>query len=246
LQIVASRPSVLVVDEDPPIRALIRRVLEGAGYLVVEAGDAAEALRKFVCTDPDGVLLDIGLRGQRTLDLVQQWRATRRELGLVMLTRSGSSDQEVASLEAGADDYLRKPIQPRVLVARLDAVLRRARRATPFSDEEVTVGSWRLRVAERSLDADGRRVALTRTETALLCELMLAPGRCLTTDHLMTEVWGRTGSAGETKVVHTNIYRLRRKLESDSSRSEWLEARHGVGYIFMPPATHRESFSEAK
>jgi DNA-binding response OmpR family regulator len=219
---------VLVVDDDQDIRFLARRALEAAGYEVREAASAAEAERQIEQATPHLVLLDLMLPGRSGAGLLEGWRRDQLELPVIMLTAFGDAEREAALLEAGADDYLDKPFEARVLTARVNNALRRAGlSATP--DAALEAGPVKLLVRERLAMVGERRVILTRTETALLRELLQTPGVVRTYDDLMLRVWGPS-YVGQNEILQTNIYRLRQKLEDDPAHPRYLVATPRVGY----------------
>lgn len=231
----AARPdahTILVVDDDPRLRFLVRRILERAGYIVRVAGDIVEAEAVVQEAVPSLVLLDVTLPQGSGAELLEGWRQRGLTMPVVMLTAHGDAEREASLLEAGADDYIDKPVEARVLTARVANALRRAGAVVADSDV-LEAGPIRLRVRERLAIVGERRVPLTRTETGLLRELLRAPGLVRTYDDLLSRVWG--GSyAGQVELLHTNVYRLRRKLEEDPSRPVFLVASPGVGYCLLP------------
>ncbi|MFN8636493.1 MAG: response regulator transcription factor [Chloroflexota bacterium] len=248
----ASRAAILIVDDDPRIRVMLRQVLERAGYAVRLAVDAVEAERAVLEALPQLVLLDVSLPRGSGPDLLRGWRARGLQVPVVMLTAHGGAEREASLLEAGADDFIDKPVQARVLVARVATVLRRAGAATggtasaggataatgagtanTTQASALYAGPLILHVRERLLVVHDRRVTLTRTETALLRELLQAPGVVRPYDDLLTRVWG-PATVGQTELLHTNVYRLRRKLEADPSHPVLLVATAGVGYCLLP------------
>jgi len=228
----ATRETILVVDDDPRFQFLVRRILERSGYAVLLAGDAIEADSAISETVPALVLLDILLPDGSGSELLQNWRERGVQVPVIMLTAHGDAEHEASLLEAGADDYIDKPVQARVLTARVANALRRAEGVIPPSDV-FEAGPLRLRVRDRLAIVGERRVPLTRTETALLRELMRAPGVVRPYDDLLTRVWG-AAYAGQVELLQTNVYRLRRKLEEDPSCPTYLVATPGVGYCLLP------------
>jgi DNA-binding response OmpR family regulator len=227
-----ARPAatVLVVDDDARMRRLVVRVLASAGYAVLEAGDVDEADRLAREHAPDLAVLDLVLPRGSGDELLKRWRADGQPTAVVIVTGHGDLQHEAALLQAGADDYIAKPFDPRVLVARVGSVLRRVQRAGS-SDEPIEIGHVRLWLTERALEVDGRHVSLTRTETKLLGGLMRRAGEVVTYADIVGTVWG-FAYAGQVEMVHTNIYRLRRKLETDAVHPRLLQAVPGVGYRF--------------
>jgi two-component system response regulator MtrA len=225
--------SVLVVDDDPRMRHLLEVVLKNAGYNVVLAGDGEQAVRAVRRICPDLVLMDLLLPRAPGLEVLRAVRAADDALGIIILTAAAEHDLMVDALEAGADDYLVKPFVPRVLVARVRAVLRRAARpvAQPTAGERV--GAVALDPMTQHACLNGRRVALTPTEFALLRTLMRGVGRVFSSDDLLSRVWGPS-YLGQDDIIRANIYRLRRKLERVPSQPQLILGRRGVGYYFNP------------
>lgn len=222
---------VLVVDDDQDIRFLARRALEAAGYEVREAASAAEAERHVEQAPPHLVLLDVMLPGQSGARLLERWRRDQFVMPVIMLTAFGDAEHEASLLEAGADDYLDKPFESRVLTARVNNALRRAGFPTT-PDRVLEAGPLKLLVHERLVMVGERRVLLTRTETALLRELLQLPGVVRTYDDLLLRVWGPS-YVGQNEILQTNIYRLRQKVEDDPTHPRYLLATPRVGYSLI-------------
>jgi DNA-binding response OmpR family regulator len=225
-----TQSTILVVDDDARIRRLAARVLNNAGYAILEADDIEVADRLAHEHAPDLVLLDLRLPCGSGDELLRRWRANGQSTAVVILTGDADSEHEAALLEAGADDYIAKPFDLRVLVARVGSVLRRVQRTSP-PDGTIELGGVRLVVADCAVEVEGRHASLTRTETRLLRQLMLNAGTVVSYEDLVGAVWG-SAFAGQVEMVHTNVYRLRRKLEKDPSRRRWLHAVPRVGYRF--------------
>ena len=221
--------TVLVADDNAPFRRLVRLTLERAGYAMTEAADGAAADRQVTERQPDLVVLDVVMPYVSGLDLVRRWRSRSLNMGVIVLT-GGRDRQSVGDLlEAGADDHIVKPFQPRELVQRVNAVLRRIR--GPDTDPtEIVVGSVRLDLTRQVALVDERVVRLTRTEMGLLRELMTSPNRVLSPAELLASVWGPE-YRGDAEILRTNIYRLRRKLNT----ADFLQSRSGLGYYVAAP-----------
>ena len=222
------RPRVLVVDDEGQILRALRVVLRDAGFDVVPATTAQEALDAAAVQPPDAAIVDLVLPdgdGIRVTRRLREWSA----MPIVLLSAVGDEEQKVAALEAGADDYVTKPFHPGELVARLRAALRRASGAadTPI----IRVDGLEIDLADRSVRRDGAEVRLTRTEYDLLAALAQHPGRLLTHRALLTAVWG-PGVGDDTQALRTHIANLRRKIEPDGAR-RFIRTESGVGYRFM-------------
>jgi two-component system, OmpR family, response regulator len=225
---------VLIVDDDPRVRAMLARYLEGEGFRVGEAGDGT-AMRACLARDtPDLVLLDLNLPGEDGLTLARELRAAHPALGLVMVTGRADVIDKVVGLEVGADDYIAKPFNLREVLARVRTVLRRARPSAPPAGAEPTLEfeGWTVEPAKRRVRApDGREVALTTGEFDLLLAFATHPGRVLDRDRLLDLVKGRDWAAHD-RSVDQQVARLRKKVEPDPANPSLIKSVRGVGYLF--------------
>jgi DNA-binding response OmpR family regulator len=227
--ILGSVKTVLVVDDERNIVDLVRLYLEKEGMRVVAASDGRQALDAFARHAPDLVVLDLMLPG---LDGYEVCREIRRRgaTPVLMLTARSDDVDAVVGLELGADDYVTKPFNPRLLVARVRAILRRAD-ATAAGDAAIAVGSLRIDPRRRLAEVDGQDLALRPREFDLLCALARDPGVVHTREALLENVWG-TDFPGETRTVDVHVAELRKKLGDDGPRVETVR---GVGYRLVPP-----------
>jgi DNA-binding response OmpR family regulator len=225
--------TILVVDDERNIIELVRLYLEQAGFAVAEARDGTEALRQHERVDPDLVVLDLMLPGMDGMEVTREVRR-RGETPILMLTARAEDIDRIVGLELGADDYLTKPFNPRELVARVKAILRRAdptlRGARPMD-----VGSLRVDPRRRDAYVGERRLELRPREFDLLAALARDPGVVWSRDELLSSVWG-TDFPGETRTVDVHVSELRRKLGHDGPPIETVK---GVGYRLVPPARER-------
>jgi len=229
------RRKILVVDDEPTFVKLISQTLTHKGYEVLTAGDGQEALRLLFANKPDLVLLDVKMPkmdGWQTCSRIRELS----DVPIVMLTGKQKSEEDIVrGLDYGADDYLIKPVGSRELVARVQAMLRRAElpapqdteRAISYSDNFLTVD-----VAERKVFVDGERVKLTPLEFKLLAFLLKNAGRILTHKQLLEEVWGWE-YADDVDFVRIYIWHLRRKIEPDPSQPRYIVTEPRVGYYFQ-------------
>ena len=222
---------VLVVDDEPPIRRALAINLRARGYEVGTAGDGAEALAAAAEQPPDVLVLDLGLPD---MDGVAVIESLRRWSAMPILVLSGRSDSvdKVDALDAGADDYVTKPFGMDELLARLRAMVRR--NAPASADEPaVTFGDTVVDLAAKRVTVAGEEVRLTPTEWHLLEALVRQPGRLLSQQRLLTEVWG---PGYETAQGNLRLYmaQLRRKLEPDPARPRHFRNEPGMGYRFEP------------
>jgi two-component system phosphate regulon response regulator OmpR len=239
----ATRPTVLVVEDDPDVRELIRDYLTENGYDVLEAagGEAARGLLEERV--PDVVLLDVGLPGEDGLSLARFIRE-RFDIAIVIVSGAGETVDRIVGLEVGADDYIAKPFDPRELRARLKSVLHRYQRnATPAevppasalpATRKVPVGRAILDLDTRQLfERDGAEVALTGMEYDLLRVFVERPNRPLSRDQILMLTRNREWDPYD-RSVDIRIARLRRKVEPDPNRPQVLRTVRGVGYMFVP------------
>lgn len=223
----ADTPHILVVDDDDRLNALLKRFLTEAGFLVVTAGDAAEARTRLVALEFDLIVLDRMMPGQGGLEFAADLRK-EDNVPILMLTAMGEPEERIAGLEAGVDDYLAKPFEPRELLLRINAILRRrGRRAAPA---EIRMGDVVFLPARDELRRAGRPVRLTDVEAALLKVLMERPGDIFSRDELIS----RTGASGGGRAVDVQVTRLRRKIEPDPKLPRYLQTVRGRGYVLRP------------
>jgi two-component system KDP operon response regulator KdpE len=225
------RPTVLVIDDEPQIRRVVRHALEADGARVLEAATGREGVDAAAAQRPDLIVLDLGLPDLPGLDVCRDLRAWSTAPVIVLSARH--SDQEKAALlDAGADDYVTKPFSPVEFRARVRAQLRRARLAASHSGEtRVEVGGLVMDLARRAVTRDGAAVHVTPTEWSLLRVLVANAGRTLTHSYLFAQVWARShGDAQQHLRVH--VASLRRKLEPDPVRPVLIRTEPGVGYRF--------------
>jgi two-component system alkaline phosphatase synthesis response regulator PhoP len=224
--------TILVVEDEPRIAALVRDYLQQAGFAVLTAADGETGLALARTRHPDAVILDLGLPGIDGLDVV---RTLRRDspVPIVVLTARGDETDRVSGLELGADDYVVKPFSPRELVARVRAVLRRVEAATRPA-ERLVVGDLEVDLARHRVVAAGRTVALTPTEFEILATLAREPGRVFTRGQLLDAVHGFSLETYE-RAIDGHVKNLRRKLEPDPGAPRYVRTVHGVGYALAEP-----------
>lgn len=218
---------ILVVDDEAKIVRLVRSYLEQAGFAVVEAADGQTALIQARREKPDLVVLDLGLPGIDGLEVARTLRR-ERETPIIMLTARIEDTDKIVGLELGADDYVTKPFNPRELVARVRAVLRRASAAAPAA-EILRAGGLALDVDGHQATLDGRSLDLTPTEFELLAVLLRHPSRAFTRLELLDRVQG-DAYEGYERTIDAHIKNLRAKLGDDPRRPRYVQTVFGIGY----------------
>jgi DNA-binding response OmpR family regulator len=219
---------ILMIEDDATIREQTARLLRDEGYAVEEAATAAIGLEGFERLPSDCVLLDVNLPDRDGFEVCRRLRS-RSDVPIIMVTARADSFDVVAGLEAGADDYVTKPFEPKELAARIRAMLRRVQGTGPNPAAVVLGGRVELVPDEGVVRVEGSEVHLTRTEFRLLCELAGAPGRVFSREVLLESVWGYE-YVGDTKLVDVHIYRLRSKIEADPGDPKHLVTVRGLGY----------------
>ncbi|MGI3200360.1 response regulator [Streptomyces sp. GLT-R25] len=222
---------VLVVEDDPQlVRALVIN-LQARKYGVDPAPDGATALRLAAARQPDVVVLDLGLPDMDGVDVIKALRGWTR-VPILVLSARRASDEKVAALDAGADDYVTKPFSMDELLARLRAAVRRTETA-PLAQETstVTTDDFTIDLLAKKATRAGRDIRLTPTEWHLLEILVTSPGRLITQKHLLQEVWG-VSQSNKTNYLRVYMAQLRRKLETDPSHPRYLITEPGMGYRF--------------
>ena len=225
--------TILVVDDERNILELVRLYLEQAGFNVVEARDGQEALAQHDRVDPDLIVLDLMMPRMDGTEVTREVRR-RGETPILMLTARSEDIDRIVGLELGADDYLTKPFNPREMVARVKAILRRSDPALRGS-RPMDVGDLRVDPRRREAYVGERRLELRPREFDLLAALARDPGVVWSRDDLLSSVWG-TDFPGETRTVDVHISELRRKLSDDGPPIETVK---GVGYRLVPPPRAR-------
>jgi two-component system KDP operon response regulator KdpE len=223
----ADAPRVLVVDDELQILRALRVVLRDAGFEVIAAQSASEALDRAAVRPPQAAIVDLVLPDGDGIDLTRRLREWS-EMPILVLSAVGEEEQKVRALQAGADDYVTKPFGARELVARLQAALRRA---SPTEEPRIEAEGLELDFAARTVRRDDELVHLTPIEFDLLRVLARNRGRLMTHRSLLVEVWG-PGYADDVQALRTHIARLRAKIEPEGPVPRYIVTDPGVGYRF--------------
>ncbi len=228
---------VLVVDDDMRLRALLERYLVEQGYVVRSAANAEQMDRLLERENFHLLVLDLMLPGEDGLSICRRLRQNSNDIPIVMLTAKGDEVDRIIGLEIGADDYMPKPFNPRELLARIKAVLRRRVTEAPGapSQEEniVTFSDYQLNLATREMYKGDVHMPLTSGEFAVLKALITHPREPLSRDKLMNLARGRDYSALE-RSIDVQVSRLRRMLEEDPAKPRYIQTVWGLGYVFVP------------
>lgn len=220
--------TVLVVEDEAPMRRFVRSALTTHGFRVVEAGTLADAESLATKSPPELVLLDLGLPDGDGLALLARLREWS-QAPVIVLSARGREEHKVKALDAGADDYLTKPFGTSELLARIRVALRHARGQQQPDDPMLAVGPIHIDQARHEVTVDGALIHLTPIEFRLLALLARHAGKVLTHRQLLHEVWGPR-STHQTHYLRVHMAALRRKVEADAARPKWLITEAGVGY----------------
>ena len=229
----ASRPLVLVADDDAPILRLVRAKLQADGYTVITALNGQEALDAHAREHPDLVILDMMMPVLDGVETLKRMRAVATTPIIVLTARTGGTDT-VRSLDLGADDYVTKPFDPDELSARVAAVLRRTRGDAPPHDELLDYGNLVIDLSNRRVLVNGVEAQLSKTEWEVLALLAAHPGRVMPHGALLARIWGPE-FRDETYYLRTWISRIRKKLGERADGTPLITTFAGVGYRLEPP-----------
>jgi len=217
-------PHLLIVDDDTRIRELLQKFLTGKGFRVTVAADAAEARRKLEGLDFDLLVLDVMMPGETGMALTQSLKAVR-DVPVILLTARAEAESRIAGLEAGADDYLAKPFDPRELVLRINNILKRAANPTRPKIDQLIFGPYTFSLIKRELRKGPQLVGLTGREQEIMMIFAANAGQTIARHELA----GTGADVGE-RTIDVQINRLRRKIEDDPGNPVWLQTVRGIGY----------------
>lgn len=226
-------PHLLVVDDDERIRGLLQKFLIRSGYLVTGARDAAQARRLMAGLEFDMLILDVMMPGEDGITLTRDLRKSLN-VPILLLTAKGETANRIEGLEAGADDYLVKPFEPKELLLRVGAILRRVPQQKPAqaAPKVLQLGAVRYDMDRGELWRGSELVRLTATEAALMRAFAAQPGTALSRDKLVGDAPAEEG--GQERAVDVQITRLRRKIEDDPKSPRYLQTVRGEGYMLQP------------
>ncbi len=233
------KTKILIVDDDKRLRDLLNRYLKEQGFTVSAVADGAALDKALLRESFDLLVLDLMLPGEDGLSICRRLRANNNETPVLMLTAKGDEVDRIVGLELGADDYLPKPFNPRELVARIKAILRRHPRAFPGTPGNaiVSFGHFSLDLAARSLSINNEIIPLTTGEFALLSALVAHPREPMSRDKLMKLARGRDYEALD-RSIDVQVSRLRRLVETDPAHPRYIQTVWGFGYVFVPDGGH--------
>jgi two-component system alkaline phosphatase synthesis response regulator PhoP len=222
---------ILIVEDEPNMVSGLRDIFEFEGHQVITAGDGVAGLERAIAESPDLVILDVMMPRMSGLDVCRQLKSKRPSIPIIMLTARGQEVDKVVGLELGADDYVTKPFSIRELLARVKAVLRRARVA-PKTDEKYSFGEVEVNLRSCQVSRKGQALDFSSKEFELLKYFLIHPGETLTRDRLLEDVWGYDRFP-TTRTVDAHIVRLRQKVEPKPEEPRFILTVHGTGYKFV-------------
>ena len=233
----ADLPHILVVDDEERLRELLRKYLTDNGYIVITAHDAADARAKLKSLAFDLIILDLMMPGENGLEFAASWR-TDSNVPILMLTAMGETEDRIRGFEAGVDDYLTKPFEPRELLLRVNAILKRAAAVAPPPEmpDRIVMGDAVFDPQRGELTVGGETQRLTSQEVQLLKVFAEHPGVTFTRDELMERTGASPHAApqGGGRAVDVQVTRLRRKIEPDPKLPRYLQTVRGKGYVLLP------------
>jgi two-component system KDP operon response regulator KdpE len=224
----STAPRILIVDDEPQIRRFLRASLQAHDYAVIEADTGKEGVRQATLHKPDLVILDLGLPDADGLDVIASLREWSKVPIIVLSVRSDESDK-IEALDRGANDYVTKPFSMGELLARMRACLRQTTAAAAEAGAVIAAGDIVIDLEKRLVTVGGKPVRLSRKEYDLLRVLAMHPGKVITHQQLLQEVWGQ-GYVEETQYLRVYVGQLRQKLEQDPAAPRYLLTEPGVGY----------------
>ncbi len=225
------QPHILVIDDDKRLRELLRKYLVDHGYLVTTAHDAADATRKLHTIRVNLIVADVMMPGEDGLRFTRRIRETKglQNLPILLLTARGEKEDRISGLEAGGDDYLVKPFEPKELVLRVEAILRRIPKEKD-GQKEIWIGAWQFDIERGELRGNGHVQRLTDVEASLLKVLAKTPGETISREDIAL----RSTLPINDRTIDVQVTRLRRKIEPDPKQPRYLVTVRGTGYMLLP------------
>jgi two-component system response regulator MtrA len=224
--------NILIIEDDEQSRQVVRLAMQSQSYLLTEAKTGDEGLDVARSSEPDLILLDINMPGMSGLDVCRKLRAEGSLVPIIMLTAKSDTIDKVVGLEVGADDYITKPFEVRELMARIGAHLRRSdATGEPSAKTRREFPGLVVDISRRQVWRDDEEVSLTVTEFNVLALLSSKPGQVFSRSELLRDVWGYDIDI-ETRTVDAHVYRLRKKIETDSEKPQYIHSVPGIGYRF--------------
>ena len=230
----SSAPSIMLVEDDVRLADLVRRYLETSGFKVLIAELSRDVSDQIIALSPDLVVLDLGLPRQDGLGICKKLRPAFQRPILILTARNSDSDQ-VLGLELGADDYVMKPVDPRVLVARINALLRRSPAINEHHQAEWQIGGLHVNSVTRSITVHGQPVDLSTTEFDLLLQLVMHAGQIQSRESLYRQLYRRDYD-GTDRLLDVRVSHLRKKLGDDVESAPRIKTIWGKGYMLIPKA----------
>ncbi|KZB64753.1 response regulator [Thalassospira sp. MCCC 1A02491] len=235
----ADQPHILVVDDDDRLRDLLTRYLGENGFSVSAARDAAHARASLAGLQFDLIVLDVLMPGEKGVDLARSLRESGSKVPILLLTALSETEDRIAGLEAGVDDYLAKPFEPRELVLRIEAILRRygeqpepVELATEIARSDIVCfGRFSFDLGKMTLQCEGEHVYLTTAEQALLAALIKRRGQTTSREQLHEMISGNAVDPAASRSIDVQVTRLRRKFEEDPKQPRYLQTVRGRGYV---------------
>ena len=223
---------ILIIDDEAPIRRVLRDILENESYQVDDASNGMEALQLIKEHDFDAVFCDIKMPEMDGIEVCKELRKRSSSVGIIILTAKTEEMDKVTGLLVGADDYVTKPFSPAELMARVDALYRRVEMVSSASEQPkstITLGDFTLDIRSRTLTKNGELIELTQVEFQIMEYFFSNPGVALDRTDILNHVWGEA-YVGEEKIVDVNIRRLRMKVEDEPSNPKYIVTVWGLGY----------------
>jgi len=224
------QPSILIIDDEPQIRKLLKVTLQAHRYAIHEASSGEEGVQQASSICPDLIILDLGLPGISGMEVLNQLRKWS-SVPVIVLTAKEREEDKILALDNGADDYVTKPFAMGELLARIRVALRHVGPA--HHDPVLQIGGLTIDLVQRIVEWNGERIKLTPTEYDLLRVLAINEGKVVTQRQLLQQVWGEQHDSSGNHYIRVYIGHLRKKLEADSTRPKWIITEPGVGYRLL-------------